>query len=325
MRRVETLFNKAVELKDMYENKKKNEFDCIKWPTQNLIHCVQASLECSDNIAIASRAFWNADAIEEQLAKEAKEKLFNQALKIDNDIIRYRRKVNKGYTISDISDYHFDYERVCKELDYLIKSMVKNYDDYINYKKLSGDLEAYYDFEDIQTVYNEYKQCIKDRSNVRKSKLYNDIENLKEKEFTGNEHIDKILDTLYNYDFSELNYAWVTGRGVSDHIIDILRNMVYNELDKVEPELDIAYYYPVEFNSAEDKHNFYTIINYILDNHTSKQKNTKESNDEFRLKYGSLIKLLLNKIEALKESKSNLSINEYKNRYCMLRKEIKII
>lgn len=324
MRRVEMLYNKAVELNKEYEQKVK-ELDIEKWPTQDIIFCIQASLECSDDFSIASRAFWNSDAIERELRKEDKKKLFNKAKDIDEDIIRYKRKVNKGYTISDVSEYHFDYKRVCKELDHITNVMIKEYESYLNYENLSGDLEAYYAFKDIQTVYSEYKNCIKDRNDIRKSKLYKDVQNLKEKEYTGNSDIDKILDTLYNYDFTDLNSGWVTGRGISDHVIDIIRNAVYNELDKIEPDMHIAYYYPVEFDSEEEQHKFFTIINHVIDTFSSKQKDTRESNIEFRLKYGSLIKLILNKINNLKEAKNKISNDVYKNEYCKLRKYIKII
>ena len=56
-----------------------------------------------------------------------------------------------------------------------------------------------------------------------------------------------------------------------------------------------------------------------------KQRDTRESNDEFKFKFGSLVKLMLNKIKELDESRNKISIEEYKHRYSVLRQEMKVM
>lgn len=325
MRRIEKLYNEAVELNKEYKNKIETVFDCTKWPTESLICCIQAELECSDNVAVASRAFWHSDAIEKELKETDKKELFNKAYMSCARLAYYRRKFNKLKVSEYLSEYHFNYNMICKDIQYYINEMKKYYENYLKYSDLDGDSEAEFAFADIETLYNEYKIRTKELSMVTKSKLFKDISNLQEKQFTGDKEIDKILDTLYNFDFSELNRSWQIGKGWSDHVILVIRDMVYDRLSNIEPELDIKYYDSITFDSTEEKSNFYTIINYIIDTYTRKQRDTEDSNNEFRLKYGSLVKLMLNKIDELKHSKNKISTSEYENRYFKLRKELSIM
>ena len=325
MRKIDILYNTAIELKRDYENKIKNEFDCTKWPTDNCIYAIQANLECSDNIAVASRAFWNSEAIEENLRKEDKIKLFNKACGIEESLAAYRRRFNKRKEIAEAFNYHFDYNKVCEDTEYLIKEMKKCYEDYINYRELDGEINAQYKFEDIKMIYDEYKKCTKDLSLIKKSKLFHDIMNLKEREFTEDKTIDKILDTLYNYDFAELNRSWQIGHGLSDHVIDTIRDIVYARLEKIEPEFEYKYYYPLDFKTKDERINFINLINYMLSIYKYKQRDTRESNDEFKFKFGSLVKLMLNKIKELDKSRNKISIEEYKHRYSVLRQEMKVM
>lgn len=307
MRRVEMLYNKAVELNKEYEQKVRNT-DETKWDTSKLVNSIVSYYECSDDIGTASRAFWAEEALRKNLSEKDKKELFNQAKSIEDRLVIQKYNYNKG-SKKMLWEYEFNYDALCNDINKSINSMIKYYEDFLTFKELDGEINGYYVFKGIENKYNEYIDYTKKLSKIRKDKFYKIVFSAKEKSLTKDTEIDNLLNDLYNFNKTHDNNYMRAGWKYSDDI-------VYNVLDVLKERVEnLTPVKSYDYTGDSKRHTWWLIREYI--NHKFANNLFKEdTNWEVKYKLGDIIKYFLEEIKELEvEYNKNNSTKEYRHLY----------
>ena len=307
MRKIEMLYNKANELHKEYEQKVR-EMNIAKWDTNKLVNSIISYYECSDDVATASRAFWAENALRKNLSEKDKEELFNQAKSIEDRLVIQKYNYNKD-SKKMLWEYEFNYDALCNDLSKSIKGMIKYYEDFLNFKELDGETNAYYVFKGIENKYNEYIEYTKKLFVIRKSKYYKVVFSAKEKSLTEDVEINNLLNSLYNFNkISDNNYmraGWKYSDDIVYNILDLLKS-------RVETLTPVKSY---DYTGDSKRHTWWLIreyINYKFANNLFKE----DTNWEVKYKIGDIIKYFLDEIRDLEiEYKKNNTTKEYRHLY----------
>ena len=316
MRRVEMLYNKAVELNKEYEQKVR-EANILNWNTKKLVDSIVAYYECHDNPVVASRAFWAEEALRKNLSEKDKQDLFDQAKSIEDRLVIQRYNYNKESNPM-LWEYTFDYDNLCKDISKSINSMVKYYEDFLAFKELDGETNAYYVFKNIQNKYNEYIRYNKELSLIRKSKFYKTAFNASEKILTGDQEIDIMLKNLYDFNKDLDNIYMRPGCRYSDDIMYNIMDILKNRVEQLDPVQEYDY------TGDSKRHNWWLVREFI--NHKFAKKLSKEdTNWDVKYKIGDIIKYFLEEIKYLEvEHKRNNVSKEYRHLYDKILQDMSI-
>ena len=316
MRRIEMLYNKAVELSKDYEAKVR-EMDETKWDTNKLVNSIVSYYKCSDDIATASRAFWAEEALRKNLSEKDKRELFDQAKSIKDRLVIQRYNYNKD-SKKMIWEYDFNYDNTCKDIAKSIDSMIKYYEDFLTFKELDGEINAYYIFKGIENKYNEYKDYTEKLSKIRKDSFYKTVFNASERSFTNDLQINVILQNLYDFNKESDNNYMRAGYKYSDDIVYSILDVLKERVEKLTPVKDYDY------TGDTKRYNWWLIREYI--NHKFANKLFKEdTNWEVKYKLGDIIKYFLEEIRELEvEYNKNNSTKEYRHLYDKVREDMSI-
>ena len=298
MRKINVLMNEVNEIKVGFENKI-NKMDITKWDTEGLIDSIVAYYECSDDIATASRAFWAEESIRKDLSEREKIELFNKAKSIDGSLVWHGWDFDKKYI--DFKEYDHDYNKMIKDIESYKKSMIHNYNSYINYEELDGLDKAVRNHKMIQRIKNGYDLFLKYDRVARTTKIYKALQNAKQKELTGDEFIDNLLNEFYSSDWDKCR-SYINRRPMN-----ILREMaIYlnNRIDLIKPKFEYIHYdiYPGDEKDLDVIGNTVYHLSEIFIG-----KIWQYDDPEFCNKVGSVFKYLLNEVEKLENSKDKNS------------------
>lgn len=316
MRKIDILINEAKNLYNEYETKVRN-LDETKWNKKDLINSIIAYYECSDDIATASRAFWAEESLKKDLDKKGMIELFNEAKSIeDRRVIELynHNKDNSKY----LWDYEFDYNKVCNDIKSSIDSMIKYYEDFLNYKELDGEINGYYVYKRIEEIYKEYVNFTRTMSMVRKSEYFNIVENAIEKELVNDQEIDAMLNDLYVFDKSSDNHYMRPGCQTSDYMMYNILKTLEGRLEKLPPVRSYDY------TGDSERHSQWIVREYINHKFSFKLYNLDMGWD-VKYKIGSVIKYFLKEISKLKNQYiKNNSTLAYRHSYDKIREDISI-
>ena len=316
MRRIEMLYNKAVELNKEYEQKVR-EMDETKWDTNKLVNSIITYYECHDNPVIASKAFWAEEALRKNLSEKDRKELFNQAKEIEDRLVIQRYNYNKESSPM-IWEYTFDYENICKDISKSIGSMIKYYEEFLAFNELDGDINAFYVFKNIKNKYDEYTEYTKKLSLIRKDKFYKCVFNASERSLTNDQEIDIMLKNLYDFDKVSDNMYMRAGCRTSDYIMYSILDVLKDRIKKLDPVQEHDY------TGDSKRHNWWLVREYI--NYKFAKKLSKEdTNWEVKNKLGSIIKYFLEEIKELElEHKKNNSSIEYRHLYDKMLQDVSV-
>jgi hypothetical protein len=318
MRKIEMLYNKAVELNKEYEQKVR-EANILNWDTKKLVDSIVIYYECHDNPVIASKAFWAEEALRKNLSEKDKEDLFNQAKSIFYRLVIQKYNYNKENN-KMLWEYEFDYNKLCSDIDKSINSMIKYYNDFLAFKELDGEINAYFVFKNIIDKYNKYIEYNKEMSVIRKDKFYKTVFSmLQEKSFTGDKKIDVILDKLYNFnkdsDEKYMRIGWRKSDQLVYNILDLLKERV-SKLNPVQEH---------DYTGDSKRHSWWLIREYINYKFSRKLLYKEETNWDVKNKLGDIIKYFLEEIRSLEiEYKKNNTTKEYRHLYDKVLEDISI-
>lgn len=299
MRKIDILMNEIEEIKIDFENKI-DKMDVNNWNTNSLINSIVAYYECSDDIATASRAFWAEDSIRKNLSEKEKIELFNKAKSIDGSLVWHGWDFDKKYI--DFEQFNNDYNIMIKEIESYKDAMVHNYSSYINFEELDGLDKAVRDYKVIQRIKNGYDIFLKYDKAARTIKLYKVIQNAKEKEFTGDEFIDKLLTEFYSSDWDNCrSYLNRRPAGIMVEIGEYLNERI----NKIKPEFEYKYYdvYP---GKDEDTKIIGMTVQHLRSVFTWR---IRTYNPIICNKLGSAFKYMLSEVEKLENTKDKNSLN----------------
>lgn len=300
MRKIDILMKEIDELKVDFENKV-DEMDINNWNTNSLINAIVAYYECSDDIATASRVFWAEDSIRKNLSEREKIELFNKAKSIEGSLVWHGWDFDKKYI--DFEKFNNDYDMMIREIESYKNSMIHNYNSYINFEELDGLDKAVRNYRMVQRIKNGYDIFMKNEKAARTTKLYRAIQNAKQKEFTGNEFIDNLLNEFYASDWDKCR-SYLHRRPLS--IMREIASYLNDRINKVKPVFEYKHFdvYP---GNDEDM----LIIGRAIQ-HMSKTfvgKIWQYDDPEFCNRVGSVFKYILNEVEKLENTKDKNSIN----------------
>jgi len=215
-------------------------------------------------------------------------------------------------------EYEFNYNALCKDLSKSINSMAEYYEDFLTFKELDAEMNAYYVFKNIQNKYNEYIDYTKKLSKIRKDKFYKIVFSATEKSFTNDKEIDDMLKTLYNFDKSFDNNYMRAGYKYSDDVMYKILDALKERVEKLSPVKDYDY------TGDNKRYNWWLIREYIH-HKFSRRLYKEETNWEVKNKLGDIVRYFLEEIRNLEiEHNKNNSTKEYRHLYDKVREDMSI-